>query len=174
MTFLCQVSLLALAKQNTKSIGVFLTMMLYSLVWMYEKFPTMALHVLQIDGKFVIRCMTSFVRRRYSSLRCCESHKSLKKSYGVWKNCDEVSALMFILGITNTFRAGRGADPHHPHLECRGPRKSRPIPLVTLRSSGPLKRVKTFLLTNFILQYLLTKKYFFIEVVSTARRTVEK
>ena len=27
---------------------------------------------------------------------------------------------------------GRAADPH-PHLECRGPRKSRAIPLVTLR-----------------------------------------
>jgi len=32
-----------------------------------------------------------------------------------------------------------------PHLECRGPRKSRAIPLLTLRACVAYKRVKTYL-----------------------------
>ena len=36
---------------------------------------------------------------------------------------------------------------HHPHLECRGPRKSRAIPLLTLRVFVAYKkRVKSYLL----------------------------
>ena len=32
-----------------------------------------------------------------------------------------------------------------PHLECRGPRKSRAIPLLTLRACVAYKRVKTYI-----------------------------
>jgi len=40
----------------------------------------------------------------------------------------------WIQGLSQGWRwPGLGADPH-PHLECRGPRKSRAIPLLTLRA----------------------------------------
>jgi len=35
--------------------------------------------------------------------------------------------------------------PPHPNLECRGLRKSRAIPLLTLRACVAYKRVKTYL-----------------------------
>ena len=38
-------------------------------------------------------------------------------------------------------RGGRGVGPtSHPHLECRGPRKSRGIPLLTLRDFVAYKK----------------------------------
>ena len=48
-------------------------------------------------------------------------------------------------------RPGRGADPH-PHLECRGPRKGRAIPLLTPRAFVTYKRAKTYLYGNVFIE----------------------
>ena len=55
------------------------------------------------------------------------------------------------------FRGGRGGRSvgliPHPHIECRGPRKSRAIPLLTIRAFVAYKKYKN--VRNYLLQTLL-------------------
>ena len=52
-------------------------------------------------------------------------------------------------------RGGRGVGlTHHPHLECRGPRKSRAVPLLILRAFVACKkRAKTYLIVIIVLSH---------------------